>query len=306
MKNELKYYYNFDINNYSQKGNYYIFSLNSEIYVFTSTDRELEELSEIYEIAQVLNAKGVTCHKIILNNNNEIFTVINNKKYILMKVRNEMNDTVSLNEILKFSIVTRHNWKLPHVDRSDWLELWVNKLQNLEYQVSQFFKNEYLMVDSFSYYAGIVVNDIQLLREFDDYKTPPLSIAHKRLTYDTTLLEFYNPLNFVVDYSIRDISEYLKSKICSGTDVEYEYEFCLKLPHYSQNEKKLFFVRCLYPSYQLDDFEKYFFQNNKKYKKKLANNLMINSNYEKNIKKIYRITLDTIREIPYINWLVPG
>ena len=212
------------------------------------------------------------------------------------------NERVSLNEIINFSIKTRNKWMLPKISRTNWSNLWAYKIQNLEYQISQLGRNNQMFTHCFGYYAGIVENNIQMFNEIYDMDYPYSSICHKRLTYNTTLNEFYNPLNFIIDCSTRDVSEYLKSKLIKKIDILSEIDYLLKISLYNEYEKKLFMIRILFPSYQLDVYENCFFENNS-FSHKLEMIIYNNNEYEKNIKKIYVLFNTYIKNIPYVKWL---
>ena len=304
MKNILMYYYNMNVSNIRQKGEVYFFENEKNSYIFTMVDRNIEEINQIFSLSKILMENKIYCHEIIINNNDDILTTVNNKKYILMKNSICSNDIISINEIINFSIRTRNIWNYDNLNRFDWKKLWIDKLQNLEYQISQFHQNSNLLVSCFNYYGGLVENNIQFLNEiYDDNNISLMSVAHKRLEYTMTLNEFYNPLNYIIDYSSRDIAEYLKSKLINKIDVIDEYLYCIKSSYYTQYEKKMMVARILYPSYQLDIFEKCFFENNKKYRERITDLLVNNEIYEKSIKKIYVISTTYISNIPYVEWL---
>lgn len=304
MKNILLYYYKLDVKTIRYHNNSYFIYANDDVYILQICNRSREEILEIYELSRLLRDNDIYCHEIILNNNSDIITIVDNKNYILLKSKICSNEIVSLNEIISFSIRTKNIWNYNNLNRFNWKELWNKKLENLEYQISQFGDKYQNIFHCFSYYAGIVENDIQLISNINTENLELFSVSHKRMTFTTTLIEFYNPLNYVIDYSIRDVAEYIKSKMIYNLESIYEYVYCISSMLYDKNEKKLLFARILYPSYQLDEYEKYFFKNSNDNKTKMQLMLGNNENYEKSIKKMYEITKSYIDDIPHIEWLI--
>lgn len=303
MKNELMFYYGLDIKSFKQINNSYIFKYNNNSYIFTTTDRKIDEIMDIYNLSKILIENNIFCHDIILNNNGEILTQINSKNFILMKKHICSNEKISLNDIINFSIVTRSNWNFQNIIRCNWQHLWIDKIQNLEYQISHFSEKNQIILCSFNYYKGLVENGIQLITEIGEQKFTYKSVAHKRIKHNTTIDEFYNPLNFIIDYSIRDLAEYFKSKIISKIDITDEYIYSLRASFYDSFEKEMLFVRMLYPSYQLDAYEKFFFDKSNLIKADIDYLLISNDTYEKIIKKMYAISKTYIYGIPNIDWL---
>lgn len=304
MKSVLMYYYNLKVEKIRHCDNLYFIETEDASYILQVCDRSRNEILEIYDLSRILLNNNIYCHEIILNNYHDVITNLDGKKYILLKNKICSDDVISINEIINFSNKTRKMWNYPTLNRTNWSELWNIKLQNLEYQISQFgdkFKNIY---HCFGYYAGIVENDIQMINNMYTEDLKMFSVSHKRMTYNTTLNEFYNPLNYIIDYSIRDVAEYIKSKMINNLESIYEYTYCIKSLFYDESEKKLLFARILYPSYQLDAYEKYFFKINNDYELKMQIILDNNENCEKNIKKMYDLIKSYIDDIPYIQWLI--
>ena len=89
-----------------------------------------------------------------------------------------------------------------------WKQLWSNKVDYFEYQITQVGKKYPLIRESFSYYIGVVEAGICLL---NNSKKLRCSVAHKRITKNEDLFEFYNPTNYILDTRVRDLSEYFKT-----------------------------------------------------------------------------------------------
>ena len=63
------------------------------------------------------------------------------------------------------------------------------------------------------YYIGLGENAIQYFKSIvPTYNgNIEIGVCHKRINYNSTLFDLYNPLNLVIDYKVRDLSEYIKS-----------------------------------------------------------------------------------------------
>ena len=86
MKNAINYYYNlvtYDIRRFNKQ---YRFSVSDNEYLLCPCEYSLEELEEIYKLDLFLLQMNVYVHKIILNNNNQIITYINDEPYLLMQI----------------------------------------------------------------------------------------------------------------------------------------------------------------------------------------------------------------------------
>ena len=245
-----------------------------------------------------INSIGIYCHKIILNNNEQILTYINDEPYVLLLTQTE-NRKITIKDIMLLSNIPLNDAKFNKIKRISWNKLWSDKIDYIEYQISQFGKKYTLIRESSDYYIGIVENCISLITNMkEDININ--TVSHSRVNKETTLDEFYNPLNFIVDNRIRDISEYLKSDITKEKDIipyiqNYIYQNKLNI-----REIMLFFIRIIYPSFYLDTCEKIL-------DKKIEENALLEiikdtQKYETNIKKIYNY-LKTIVEMPEIEWI---
>ena len=188
-----------------------------------------------------------------------MITVINEKKYILIK-NNKIDDSITLNKIIDINNIKAQfiNLKMP-----EWEELWCKKMDYFEYQISQIGKKYPLIRESFNYYLGLTELAISVLNNIPK-KDLYFCLSHKRIE------DIYNPLNLIIDYRVRDISEYFKKNFFNNKDIIEELNLFLFNNNLTNNEKKLFFVRMLFPSYYFDTYE----------------NIIINKISEETIKKI--------------------
>ncbi len=273
INNVLKYFYNIDISELTNKNDNLIFNIGNSKYIFSRLNRSKEELMEIYNITIVLLNHNIPCHEIVFNQNGELITYVDQIPYVLLKSNINSNDIITYNDVIMFAIKTSNIWQEKYIKRNNWKELWINKIDNLNYKIK--FQKENNNIYYFNYLEGVVENCIQYINEINIENNNVLSICHKRVTIDTTYEEFYNPLNFIIDYNCRDVAEYLKSKLFKNINIEYEIKYWIELPKRMIYEVELFFVRLLFPSYQLDIFEK----------ERIVSNINLNKKYEIEIKK---------------------
>lgn len=298
MKNVLQYYYNLEINSVTRVNDEYVFSKDNLDYLFSPVYISIEEINELYLLTLNLIQIGLPCHNIILNNKNEIVTPYNNQNYILLKKNINSSEPITINDIINFSNHTSLAWDFKKLNRTNWKELWIRKIDYFEYQLSQIGNKYPLLCKMFGYYEGIVENGIQL---FDMYNIRGNTcVSHKRLDSNTTLSDFYNPLNFIIDYKIRDIAEYFKEKVISYDDIDSEITYFLDNYIVNDSDRILFLIRFFFPSFYFDTYEKVMIETSNR--KKLDNILVNSKKYEILLKKIYGY-VSTYINIPNIDWL---
>ena len=135
--------------------------------------------------------------------------------------------------------------------RNNWWYLWSQKIDYLEYQISELGKNHTIAIKSFSYYVGLAENAIAYFNLLKVENTK-LFLSQKRINSPNLSLNFYNPLNLIVDYRVRDIGEYIKSSFFNNYNVENEIDWLINRNLLNPIEYNLLFVRLLYPSYYFD------------------------------------------------------
>ena len=131
MKNELKFYYNLDVLTITRKENIYYFEVGNFKYMFTNTERSIPEITEIYDLTEILIKNGIICHKIIKNVMDNVVTNINDKNYVLMQYKSNLDDQISFKDVIEFSIATKRYWNYNTIMRTNWPELWIEKIEKL-------------------------------------------------------------------------------------------------------------------------------------------------------------------------------
>jgi len=283
MKNVINYYYNLKIGDIKQSDGIIYFNLGNINYVFIPFKKDLELISDIYELNQTLLSKNIMVHRILLNIQGQILTYINGEYYVLMEVvlfdgKIELSDILFLN-----SIELTNNNKLK---RNNWIELWSVKNDYLEYQLSQLGKKYPLIRESFSYYLGLAETSISLYNEIDTFNLA-LYLSHNRIKVGYTFYELYDPFNIIMDFKVRDAAEYFKSSFFSNKkNILDELLYFISYNSLLYEEWVLFFIRMLYPSYYFDCYEEII--NERIPEEKIKEIIDKNKEFEKILLLIYR------------------
>lgn len=253
MKNLIMYFYNINIENIRQYNNKYRFEHNNDNYVLENivvdgNSFSIDTIKKIYDLNVLLINRGFVCNQIITNINNDIVTTFDNKLYILMKVVPNYMDKIALEDIIKMSVKINID---DAFKQNDWKKLWINKIDYFEYQISQFGLKYPLLRESFSYFSGVTENAISMMNYV---KNNELYISHKRLNCDSTYYDLYNPFNIILDTRVRDVADYIKDRFIR--DEKTDIIGYLEGNNLTENEKQLFFVRMLYPSFYFDIYER--------------------------------------------------
>lgn len=288
MKNTIMYYYGFEnISIIRQKRRKYI-KHNNDIYIICRVYNEKEVL-ELYELT-----RGIPFfYKFIPNKDGSIFTIYQDFIFVLLKI----NDKSSMITQNKNQISLDENKKY-YLDRSDWYELWTRKNDYYEYQY-QHIKGKYKVIDeSINYYIGLAENAISYIANI------PINLKEqeKKGLYPKRLLEseYHNPLNYVIDYKERGLSETLKYLFLNKKYLSQNIEKIILSYNCTETGYKLLYGRMLYPSMYFDIYDKVI--NDFENEKELVNVIKRLKEYEEYLKEIYRI-ISKHTKIKNIDWL---
>lgn len=298
MKNLIKYYYDLEIDSIVYSFGEYKFKYKSFDYCLVSIEREINEINDIYNLCAYLHRLNIPCHEIIPNNLNSLITDVSQRKYVLLKKYVTSNQLITVDDIIYFNLNTTYNWNFDSLKRTSWDELWTRKIDYYEYQIGQIGKQYPMLYNTLCYFTGLTESGLQLIK-MTEY-SGNLSVCHKRIYKNMTLTEFYNPLNFVIDYRIRDISEYYKQNIFNLSDYLYSKLYYTINTYFDQNDVLLLFIRFFLPTFYFDLYEEIIRGNEKEEKiLEIIENIKM---YETFLKKIY-VYIKTYIRIPRIEWL---
>lgn len=301
MKNALLFYYNIEISNNNLKrinDNYY-FAYQSRNFIIEKYNRNVEDIIELYNLTEEMINNNIPLYRIIPTNNNNILFLYEGNYYILMIMPNVLNRIITYNDVINFNYIPV-NKKYRIIDKSAWTTFWSKKIDYIEYQFFQIEKKYPIIKESINYYIGIWENAISYYNNNIILDNKFKCVCHKRLSSKTDLLSFLNPLNLVIDYKERDVSEYIKSFVFNEKYTEKNIEtFLNEVPINRENIIRLI-ARILFPSNYFDLYESIIYENVSEEKiKSLIDN-----------KKNYLFLLKAVfnyferYDIPIIDWVM--
>lgn len=284
MKILLMYYYNL-INPiiYENKEKYKIKDNDNE-YIFEPITN-IKELEEIYN----LTSSNSNYYKIIKNNYQKLYTIYQNKYYVLMSRNINKNILQNSNILIN---------KKSILDKTNWYYFWTKKIDYYEYQIKHI-KGKYKYIDStIDYFIGMSENAIQLVKYAQIYKTKAstVTICHRRITKEN----FYNPLYIVIDNKTRDIGEYLKYIFWNENYQNIDYIKMIKKSNLTEYETYLLIARIMYPSFYFDVYDRVV--NNTQDEKDIENIIHRLGEYELYLNEIINVGLNKKNLISWLDF----
>lgn len=292
MKNIIEYFYNLKIDTLHKNRNRYEFEINKNRYYLVLAYRYEKELEQIENLIK----DNKNFDQIIRNINSKLMTNINGKNYLLLEKSNKKTSIEG--ELLNYYKVLLPSQLYFNIDRTDWVYLWSEKIDYIEYQKIHL-KGEYpLLEESINYFIGMAENAIMYVRNCfkEDNNLDDIVLSHKRIISK----EFNSPINLIVDHRSRDISEYLKYLFFTN---DYDY---IKINQYLQKLNlnsymyKLLYGRMLFPTFYFDKYDD--IVNKNKSEKEILTILKKVEAYEDFLKNIYLI-INQNTAIKKVDWL---
>lgn len=249
MKNFIEYFYNIKIDKIFREKNYYFFAYNGYTYKLYALTREYDVNFLLYMNQKMLNNTLVS--EIIINRNNEIISIYNENKFILIKIFVNVNKNISLNEILFLN-----NYLSSKKLNVNWGQLWEKKIDYLEELINENGKKYPLIVNSFNYFVGMTENAISYYSSISIGDDINYVISHRSIKIGDTIESLYNPLNIILDYRVRDMAEYIKISFFKNNKLIFkEIQEYLISNNLSLVEVQLLVARLLYPSFYFDMYD---------------------------------------------------
>src|SRR5574344_1904451 len=292
MKNAIKYFYNLNVDSIRQTQKDYFLVIDKSLFIlYYANDINMDQILAI--IAQYKEFDSIiktVDNKYSINNHGDV--------YILTKVKS-ISKKIELNDLLTFTYPVRNNQVRSLSLTQKWCSLWENRVDYVEYQISQMNKKINIISESAPYYIGMTETAIQILKNNTIFENS-YYVSHARVKFDDNLIQLFNPINLIIDAKVRDMAEYLKDMFFSSDN---NNDFCkLSLEYISmlaRDDKILFFARLLYPSYYYDSYDRNIIDGNDN---SILNVIKKRLSYEKNIRLIYNF-LKNINVIDNIEWL---
>lgn len=290
MKSAINYYYNLSFNDIYQNKRYYYFDSKDFRYFFIKYGGDPEKIPNIYNLNILLLQQGYYVHKIILNKDGQIITLVDNVPYVLLQAKYYSGKVTYKNIISFFNIKVNET-------PINWGNLWENKNDYFEYEMSKVGHKYKHINESFNYYIGLGETAIQLVNSIDN-KVIKI-VSHGRINENDTLFDLYNPLNLIIDSRTRDIAEYFKTNFFNQKNINSELDSFLHYSNLNIVEGLLFLSRMLYPTYYFDLFEEII--SNKKDENETQKITSLASDYEIILKYIYKYYQNKFN-FPLIEW----
>lgn len=261
MKECLKDFYNVYDVDLIENSEYSYFIFHDRKYYFVPYLRSEEELKELVSLNEELLKKGIPTSRFLINKQNSYFTFFNKKKYVLLEMPIESNKEYNCLDMIHFANQLVISSKKSILYRNKWAELWSAKADYFEYQIRQLGKDKTIILNSFSYYIGLVENAIAYVnnttKKYQLSVNEKITLQRKRVVFPNIALNYFNPLHYVIDIEVRDIASYFKSLFFNSyEDLFTEVHAYLKTRKLGMFGYQLLYARLLYPSFYFDIYEK--------------------------------------------------
>lgn len=300
MKNLLEYYYNIYPDKMYERNNYYYFFIEDIKYYLVPFDRSIDELNNLVELTNKLYLKNIKVHTFIKNKDNEFYVKNNNEKYVLLRVNANEKEEIDIYDILRFNNIDVINNNL-NIDFPS--KRWAKTVDAFEKEITELNKEYPELLEVFDYYIGLAENAISYVENINRKEDTKLFLSHKRIKLPLNYGMLYNPLSFIYDYKVRDLSEYIKESFFYSNLDEEEIMNIIdqNLGYYDLEDIKLLYGRLLYPSYYFDLFESVL--NKRKEESEVKKIVSLSEQYEKFLKDIYD-SLKIKYNLEQVEWIV--
>ena len=254
MKNVLYNYYDILVDELNKSDNNYFFYFNNELFLFYLV---LNDISLVENIYKYIVENNIESFNIILNKEGNLFSDVDKKKYVLLRVKGILKYEVKFDEFKYYPV---------NSNGVNWGTLWSERLDYYEVQIRELGIKYQTVLNSFGMFSGLAENAIlyfnMTMEKFGDLESN-VGIVHNRVKYPCYLIDYYNPVNFVIDYSVRDIGEYIKSYIISD---DFDFNNVVTLINRMNLNDLMFnllYARLLYPTFYFDIFDKIILEDGK-------------------------------------------
>ena len=291
MKEFIEYFYNLKIDDFVVINEKICIISNKKSYEFIIC---YENPNELYEKYVLLKNNGVCCHDILFNRNNEIICNYNDKKYMLLKDNININNKITLDDLYNPIIIINYE-KKKNIKR-----MWEEKNDYYESVLNKIYLHNVELALNFDYFLGLSELSINILN-YINFDNINFYAQHKRLKYNESIKNFFNPINIIIDSKVRDISLFIKDMFFKNKIIINDAKQIINSSALNKDEAILFLSRMIYPDYYFDICDMIINEN-------LNNDALEvcikkNSQYEMFLKEIYQYLLK-IYNIPNIDWLI--
>jgi len=290
MESIINHYYHLVPENLKKRYGGFLFYVEEERYLLVEVLNE----TELLKIYQILINHHIGNFIIINNIEGNQISKQDDKNYLLFKIRCNENENMTLKETINI-----------HISGSNiWSKVWGERINYYEIQINELAQDKKVVLDSINYYIGLAENAITIANKYEkELNEHDYAIQHYRMYVPVKKGDYFNPNNMLIDISIRDIAEYIKSSFFNNPKDNNDYlEFILSLP-LDQKKANFLLARLLYPSYYFDLFDEIILEERDEHD--LIPVIKESKEYELFLKELYE-KLTIKYQMIYIEWLKKG
>ena len=257
MIDYINYYFDLYPKNINKVDEKYEFYINSEKYSFVLYTRNFDEINELVKLNKEMILNGSLVHEIMINKFGKALNNYEGKVYVLLRIYINENKKIDITDIIEFlnegKIINQNSILL----RTNWASMWESKIDYFEYQMGHVLKKYRITYNIMDYYVGLSENAILYLKSIvPKYQGKlVLGVSHKRIGVNSTLYDLYNPLEFIIDFKVSDIAEYIKDILLHTNNINMILDELFSKYYLDKLNLSLLISRILYPSNFFDMFD---------------------------------------------------
>ena len=301
MNNVISYYYGINVLDIYDLGSMYYFNYDNKNYYLMPINRDYNDIKGIIDLCLELKKRNVLTNEIMINKFNMYLTPINKNYYVLLK-ENSSDNPVTMNDIFYIQNNTIGIVGSKNLYRTDYIKMWESKIDYYEDKIREI-QGKYKNIDkSIDYYIGLSENALVYLIN-NEIKICNVVLSHRRINISKGGLDFYNPINYVIDNRTRDFSEYIKDMFFNDNLSFEMFINYLEYMRFDRDEYILFIGRMLFPSYYFDVVDRII--DNNENDNILEGIINKQDEYINFIRDIFNYLIKVKRiNIPYIEWII--
>lgn len=257
MKNAINHYYNLYPDKIYKENDHFYFYLNDVKINIYKLERNIAELPELVRISNELFKNKILISTFVINKSGGFYFTFDEENYSLLKTNNYERDIIDYYDISKFNKILA-SARTEILNNIPWNISWANTIDKIEETMKEYNKEFISIQDRINYYIGLAENAIMYINNInEEHKNNilPKVISHRRIDSKTNIEEFYNPLNIIFDYEIRDLAFYIQNSFFNNSFDFDELEKYLNYKNFNRHLIGLLYGRLLYPIYYFDKLE---------------------------------------------------
>lgn len=235
MKSVIENLYNIKLDNLFINGDEYYFYIYNKKYSIIKIN-DINIINDKLLLSTFLFNNNIYSDRIIYNKYNSIVSNFRDNNFILLERKKSSNGLLD-------SIIEFNNCKLVSKNVVLWDKIWQTKLNIISDSFS--FHNDAVLNFCFDFYLYLGKLSIIMF-----LKVGSEGVRHVKQSVNHVILDvenFYNPVNYIVDFSIRDIAEFYRSLLYHDSFDKNDLLCFIKENKLSKEELWLLLARVVYP-----------------------------------------------------------